>query len=138
MSDILLFVFAAACVAAIVIAKCLADRRKRAEESILAESAAEMENAARVQEILQSCAVDLKRQRAAGYGPWLSALLDGPLYLQYDEQGRVQVKTLARPVTPGLALSAVRRTIGELAGGRFNLDGLMRAEAELEHLGEGA
>ena len=138
MSDILLFVFAAACVAAIVIAKCLADRRKRAEESILAESAAEMENAARVQEILQSCAVDLKRQRAAGYGPWLSALLDGPLYLQYDEQGRVQVKTLARPVTPGLALSAVRRTIGELAGGRFNLDGLMRAESELEHLGEGA
>lgn len=138
MNEFLLYIVASTIIAAVVIVKVLSGRRKRAEESILAESAAETEQAARVQEILQSCARDLKNQRAAGYGPWLSALLDGPLYIQYDERGRIQVKTLAKPVTPGVALAAVQMTIGELSGGRFNLETLFRAESELEHMGEGA
>lgn len=135
MENLLLLAFVAACVAAIVIDKKVRARRRKAEEDAIL---ADMENAARVHEILHTCAVDLKKQRAAGYGPWLSALLDGPMYIEYDERGRIQVKTLAKPVTPGLALSAVHMTIAELSGGRFNLETLYRAASELSNMGQGA
>lgn len=139
MSDTLLFIFAAACIAAIVIGKGLFDRRKRLEaEAIRAAYATETANAARAEELVRECVMDLKRQRAGAHGPWLAALIDGPLYLQYDERGRIQVKALTKPVTPGLALSAVRLTIADLSGGRFNLDALYRAARELSNMGEGA
>lgn len=139
MSDTLLFAFATVCIVAIVVSKLLTDRRKRAEEeSILAAYATETENDDRVDDILRGCVLDLKRQRAGGYGPWLASLIDGPLFIQYDDRGRIQVKTLTRPITPGLALSAVHRTIAELSGGRFNLDALYRAASELANMMEGA
>lgn len=139
MSDTLLFIFAAACIAAIVIGKGLFDRRKRFEaEAIRAAYATETANAARAEEILRGCVSDLKRQKAGACGPWLAALIDGPMFIQYDEQGRVRVKTVTKPVTPGIALTAVHMTIAELSGSRFNLETLYRAAGELSNMGQGA
>lgn len=67
----------------------------------------------------------LERQHAAGYGPWLTALLP-----RGGERGR--------DITPGIALQAVRMTIADLAGSRFNIRCLWEAEAVLEEMkGEG-
>lgn len=106
----------------------------------------------RVIQIVKGAYLDLKRQRAGSHGPWLESLLDGPLYLQYDERGRVQVRALTKSISPGVALSAITMTIQDILSapisydkdGRemprrmFNLDGLHKAEAELmEMMGEG-
>ncbi len=106
----------------------------------------------RVSRIVKTAYLDLKRQRAGSHGPWLESLLDGPLYLQYDERGGIQVRALTKSISPGVALSAITMTIQEILSapisydkdGRemprrvFNLDGLHKAEEELmEMMGEG-
>lgn len=125
--------------------------RKRAEEkkAILAYSIVnaygndplvnpiDSEKSERAQEIVVACEKDLHRQKAGGYGQWLPSLMEGPMYIYYDEKGGMQVKTITRQVTPGIALTAVRMTLNELMGSRFNLDTLLWAEAELEKMGEG-
>ena len=106
----------------------------------------------RVIQIVKGAYLDLKRQRAGSRSPWLESLLDGPLYIQYDEKGRVQVRALPKPIAPGVALSAITMTIQDILSapisydkdGRemprrvFNLDGLNKAKEELmEMMGEG-
>lgn len=136
MLDIILF-FAALAVAIAV--QIFRNARARREEQALLARCVDAETASRVREIVLTCARDLRMQRAAGYGPWLSALIDGPVCIEHDERGRVHVATLAEPVAPGVALEAVKRTAGELAGSRFRLDALRRAERELEKImGAGA
>ena len=92
----------------------------------------------RVHEIIKAAFLDLKKQRATGFGPWLSALLDGGPGFYFtgsvNENGRCLAEREWRRVGPDVALTAVRFTLQELAGGRFNLDGLRRAEAELEKM----
>lgn len=137
MSTFVLIVVAVS--AAVILFETIRTRRQKAkEEALLAYEAATAEKSARAQELVLSCERDLKAQRAAGYGPWLPSLLEGPMYIYYDERGGIQVRTMTRPIAPGVALAAVQRTIGELAGSRFNLDTLLRAEAELEQMWEGA
>lgn len=111
--------------------------RRKAEDKALLEYAVYMENEARAHEIVFTCHRDLERQRAGGYGPWLASLLEGPMYLSYDERGEVRIKTMTRHTTPGIALTAVRMTIRELTGSRFNLGVLFRAETELREMGAG-
>ena len=123
--------------------------KRREEKSYLA-YVMEMDNSAseqrvvesyeyseRVHDIISSCERNLKRQRAAGFGQWIASLIEGPMYIYYDEKGGTHIKTLTRPINPGIALTAVRMTINELMGSRFNLDTLLWAEAELEKMGEG-
>lgn len=106
----------------------------------------------RVIQIVKGAYLDLKRQKADARGPWLESLLDGPLYIQYDERGRIQVNVLTKPISPGVALSAVKMTIHEILSSpiSYNKDGvemprravslekLRKAETELtEMMGEG-
>lgn len=95
----------------------------------------------RVHEIIKAAYLDLEKQRARAYGPWLSALLDGGPGFYFtgtvDQRGRERAEREWRRVEPAVALTAIRFTIRDLAGSRFNLDGLRRAEAELEQMGEG-
>lgn len=106
----------------------------------------------RVIQIVKGAYLDIKRQRADAHSPWLESLLDGPLYIQYDDRGRIQVKTLTKPITPGVALSAVQMTIKDVLSAPisynkdgvemprrpFNFDGLNKAKGELmEMMGEG-
>lgn len=79
----------------------------------------------------------LKKQHACGYGPWLSSLLDGGynFTLYKDSRGRVSVERQHRIVSPKVALTAVRFTMKELAGSRFDLSELSSAEAELLEMG---
>ena len=92
-----------------------------------------------VRSVVENALKDLKRQRAAGYGPWLSSLLDGGSSFYFDgapdRWGRVRVVREWRGVGPEMALSAVRFTIRDLMGSRFSLDGLRRAERELMDMG---
>lgn len=112
--------------------------RKRAGEKVQIAYAVQIEQSSRAKDIVFYCEKDLRRQKAGGYGQWIPSLLEGPMYITYDEKGRVQVKTISeRPITPGIALTAVRMTITELMGSRFNLDTLLWAEAELVKMGEG-
>ena len=67
-----------------------------------------------VLEIVKRAYFGLKKQRAAGFGPWLSCLIakqDGDR---------------------ALALTALRMTRDELTGSRFDLSGLDRAIVSLE------
>lgn len=106
----------------------------------------------RVIQIVKGAYLDLKRQRADARSPWLESLLEGPLYILYDDRGRTQVKVLNKPIAPGVALSAIVMTIRDILSapisydkdGRemprrvFNLDALNKAKAELmEMMGEG-
>lgn len=106
----------------------------------------------RVIQIVKGAYLDLKRQRAGSHSPWLESLLDGPLYIQYDERGGIQVKTLTKPITPNVAFAAIVMTIQDILSAPisydkdgvemprrvFNLDGLNKAKEELmEMMGEG-
>ncbi len=71
-------------------------------------------------EVLKRAEMSLRKQRGAGYGPWMSACLE-----------RAQ-KGL--PVDPSVALTAVRWTIRELEWSRFDLTALEAAAGELEWL----
>lgn len=87
----------------------------------------------RIFEILRQVYLDLKEQRGAGYGPWLSSALEH------------------RCDDPSVALTAVRWTlrdiqkqpVGEGVGYvpglkfRFDLSALLAAERELEEIKEG-
>ena len=96
----------------------------------------------RVHEIIKAAYLDLKRQRAGTHGPWLSALLDGGPEFYFmgavDQWGRDRTERKWRRVEPAVALTAIRLTMQELAGGRFDLDALRRAESELESMEKGA
>ena len=129
--------------------------REREEDEMARQMAAyesEKEKGAKVLAILKSCYLDLKKQRAAAFQPWISALLDraGEYYIEKDERGRVLVGRYAERIEPALALEAVRRTIRDLCnvpasydkdGNEMprrtpNLEALLRAESDL--LGMGA
>ena len=91
-----------------------------------------------VKRIVTECYGDLRRQRATGYGPWLSAILDGGPSMHFvgerDEWGRCEVTRASRKATPEMALEAVRRTIGDLIGRRYDLTALYEAEEELRDM----
>lgn len=96
---------------------------KRAKEALQEAEILRMEEEAR--EVVRVAHLGLVAQHAAAYGPWLSAILS-----RAGEPGR--------RVTVGLALQAVRMTILDLAGSRFDLNCLFEAEAALEEMtGEG-
>ena len=67
-----------------------------------------------VLEIVKRAYFGLKKQRAAGFGPWLSCLIE-------KQDG-----------DRALALAALWRTRDELTGSRFDLSGLDRAIVSLE------
>ena len=129
-------------VIAITLFKLIGNRRKARQSAENAEiSDFPALDDIRVHEIIKAAYLDLERQRARAYGPWLSALLDGGPGFYFtgtvDQRGRERAREWRR-VEPAVALTAIRFTIRDLAGSRFNLDGLRRAEAELEQMGEGA
>lgn len=66
--------------------------------------------------IVRNANKSLTRQKAAGYGPWLSAVIS---------HGGAPIN---------VALTAIQWTISELWGSRFNLDGLYAAKTELEEM----
>lgn len=152
MSDTMLFLLGATIVAIVIVFGFIRDHRKKVEEEALLAYATATENAARAREIIYSCHRDLNKQRVAAYGPWISSLLDGPMFIKYDERGRIKVETVAKTISPDVALTAIRRTIEEIVSAPVsydkdgnemphrvvNLDGLRRAEAELEKMMEGA
>lgn len=73
---------------------------------------------------LRNAYADLKRQRAAGYGPWLSCCLERA--------------AAGEEVTPEVAITALTFTRRDLLWGRFNLDALDAAISKLEEeTGEG-
>lgn len=95
----------------------------------------------RVLAILKECRLDLTRQGACGFGPWISSLLDGSPRMWVTERTErfVRVEREWTGASPSVALTAVEWTIRDLAGRRFSLDALYKARAELEEiLGEGA
>ena len=73
-----------------------------------------------VLEIVSRAYFGLKKQRAAGFGPWLSSLIE------------------RRDGNRKIALTALRMTRDELTGRRFNLDGLDKAIADIVALETGA
>lgn len=122
MTDIFIFLLAVATAAGIAGYQ---ERKKKAEGT---PSAPQDDKGAQVFEILRLAHLDIRRQKVAGIGPWLSAVLDH------------------RCTDPAVALTAIRWTIrdlqkqpvGEGTGYisglpfRFDLTGLERAEKELE------
>lgn len=91
-----------------------------------------------VHEILKAAYLDLKRQKAGVRGPWIESLLDGGSEFRFtgipDAWGRVGVLREWRRVEPSVALTAIRWTIRDLKGRRFDLGGLLEAEAVLEEM----
>ena len=88
-----------------------------------------------VRDILAGCQKDLERQRAGGFGPWIACLLDGGYEMEitgYDKHGFPKVGRVWTECTAAEALTAVRWTLRELAGSRFNLSVLYDAEMKLE------
>ena len=92
---------------------------ERAKEALQEAQRLRVEEEAR--EVVRVAHMALERQNARAYGPWLTCLLT-----RAGEEGR--------KVTPGIALQAVRMTIADLAGSRFNLRPLWEAEATLEEM----
>ena len=89
----------------------------------------------RVQAIIRAAYLDLKRQGASGCGPWLSSILEtnaGEWCVGRTNKGRSVVVTEPAAVPASVALTAVRWTIQELAGRRFDLSALYEAEKKLE------
>jgi len=89
----------------------------------------------RVQAIIRAAYLDLKRQGASGCGPWLSSILEtnaGDWCVGRTNKGRSVVVTEPANVPAPVALTAVRWTIQELAGSRFDLSALYEAEKKLE------
>lgn len=95
----------------------------------------------RVHQIVKTAHLDLKRQGAGAYGPWLATLLDGGQEFYFtgavDKMGRDKAERVWKRVGPSVALTAIRFTLRDLAGSRFDLAGLLRAEAELEQMEAG-
>ena len=128
MKEILLTIFASQIALAPVY---YAIYRKRKEAS--AESGQEIDNSARVFEILRTVRLDMNRQHVAAVGPWISAALEH------------------RCGDPAVALTAVRWTLRDLQktptgegvgyvpgiGFRFDLSALEAAARELEEIKEG-
>jgi len=71
--------------------------------------------------ILYNAFRSLHRQGAGGYGPWLSSCIE-----------RINKGYI---VPNKVALQAVRRTIADLDGSRFNIACLLKAESELMEMG---
>lgn len=89
---------------------------KKKDTAAVEESLAELEQSVRVHEIIASCHRDLREQGARGYGPWLSAFLDGDdLYISgYGYRGRPIVEVTRKGVEPSVALTAIRWTIRDI------------------------
>jgi len=130
MLDILI-TWAIVAAVALPIATIAAIVRKRKERTREAEYAAMREeydsriaDGDKVREILKNCFLDLKRQGARGYGPWIAALLDGPdmFFVERDERGRVKVEKEWTGAGADMALEAVRRTIREIAAAPVSYD----------------
>ena len=89
-----------------------------------------------VHEVLKAAYLDLKRQKAGARGPWIESILDGGSEFRFtglpDAWGRVKVVREWRRVDPSVALTAIRWTIRDLYGCRYDLSGLFKAEASLE------
>lgn len=70
----------------------------------------------RVNDIMLRCHIDLERQHATAYGPWITSLLDGgndfSMYL--DSRGGVRVERQHRNISPKVAITAVRMTIKDI------------------------
>lgn len=126
MKEMMIYLLA---VAAAVGVRAILNRNKKEEGAPAANV-----DGARVFEILRLAYLDLKEQKGAGYGPWLSAALE------------------RRCGDPDVALTAVRWTlrdiqnlpVGEGVGYvpglkfRFDLSALEAAARELEEMKEGA
>lgn len=93
----------------------------------------------RVRDILKAALESLKRQGAGGFGPWIPSILDGgpQLYIVKRTARKIVVEREWTGAAPAVALTAIRFTLDELAGGRFNLDGLLEAESALMRLEAG-
>ena len=92
-----------------------------------------------VRDILADCRKDLDDQHVAGCGPWIASLLDGGYEMEvtgYDRHGLPMVERAWTECSAAEALTAVRWTIRELAGGRFRTDKLQEAAALLEAITE--
>lgn len=121
MTEIFIFMLAVATAAGIAGYQ---ERKKKAEGT---PSAPQEDKGAHVFEILRVAHLDIRRQKVAGIGPWLSAVLDH------------------RCTDPAVALTAIRWTIRDLQkqpvgdetgyisglSFRYDLTGLERAEKEL-------
>lgn len=121
--------------------------RKGGKRDVEKEGGGSMVDTEKVFTIIKECFLDLKRQHASGFGPWLSTFLDGgDLFISgYSNRGRPIVDVVRREIDPSAALIAVQWTIRDLqnlpigdgveyvkgVGFRFNLDVLLRAEEEL-------
>lgn len=94
------------------------EKKKRMEEieRISAINTEYEKRSSSVLAIVRDAYFSLTRQKAAGYGPWLSACLSRP------------------EIPPGVALEALRRVRSELTGRRFNLDGVNMAIVTLEEM----
>ena len=89
----------------------------------------------RVQQIVRAAYLDLKKQGVSGCGPWLSSLLEtsaGTWCVGKTNKGQSVVVTEPMSVRADVALTAVRWTIRELAGSRYDLTGLYEAQNKLE------
>ena len=89
----------------------------------------------RVHEIVRAAYLDLKRQGVSGCGPWLSSLLEtsaGAWCVGKTNKGRAVVVTEPMSIRADVALTAVRWTIQELTGSRYDLTALYEAEKKLE------
>lgn len=71
----------------------------------------------KVKAIARAAHLALTRQRAAAFGPWLASIIE------------------AQEPKAGEALTAVRWTIRELDGSRFNIESLYQAEQDLLEMG---
>lgn len=78
----------------------------------------------------------LEKQHACGYGPWLSCILKRSIKYEIvkDERGWVSVYNEGT-CPPSVALTAVRWTMNELAGSRFDISQLSFAESALLEMG---
>lgn len=112
--------------------------REEKEHNELCERVSKRELAGvKVNAVLKRCYADLTKQHAMAYGPWISSLLDGGynFSMYRDSRGGVHVERQHRTVSPEVALTAVRWTIAELSGSRFDLSTLYAAQRELLEMG---
>lgn len=86
--------------------------------------------------LVKSAYDSLKKQRACGYGPWLSCILERSIKYEIVKDGRGRVGVhYEGTCPPNVALTAVRWTMNELAGSRFDLSQLAFAESALLEMG---
>ena len=89
--------------------------KRRSEEAARAapREESEDERAEKVRDIIHAARLSLSEQKAGGFGPWLTSVM-------YRAKPDAKV-----------ALTAVRWTLEELAGSRYDLSELVWAEQEL-------